>query len=117
VQFHELGHAVVEFRTFGTAPEAAYALIDGEFVGITEPTGDGKPFDEMTRDEMLASVATFWGGWAAVHLAISRGLLPAEPTGVEGRHGDRGFFGQAGSDDHWVRHFAELADPSDPAGR
>jgi hypothetical protein len=107
---------VVEYRTFGTAPDAAYALVEGEFVGTTAPSGNGKPFDRMTRDEMLASVAMFWAGWAAVHLAISRGLLPAEPTGVERRHGDCGFFGKGGSDDYWVRHFAERADPTDPTG-
>jgi len=114
VQVHEIGHGVIDFLTVGRTSDRAVALVGGEYVGISEPIGGGKTFAAMDRTERLQSVAGFWGGWAAVHLAISDGLLPEEPAGVESTYGDRGFLGGRLSDQGWVEHFSGLAGDPDP---
>ena len=114
VQFHEVGHGVVEYLHFGSTGDLAVYVVGGEFVGHSEPSKASLSFREMTRGQQLAVIAMFWGGWAAVNLGINQGFLPTEAPGTEEQPGDRGFLGSEESDQHWVQHFSELADPTEP---
>jgi hypothetical protein len=114
VQVHEIGHGVIDFFTAGRVSDRLVTRLDGEFVGVSQPVGGGETYATMDRRERLESVAGFWGGWAAVHLAIRDGLLLAEPSGVENCPGDRGYLGAEGSNQWWVEHMSELAGDPDP---
>ena len=112
VAVHELGHAAVRYFLSGHLSCILIYQQDGEYLGQTPAIG-GQPAADSNTWQVGA--ACFYGGWAAVHLAIETGLLPREPSSVEATAGDQGFLGACPADEGMVDYAACLANPSDKA--
>ncbi len=110
---HEIGHVVVEYVLRGSARDCyCYKEEDGSYGGQTAALASAQPTGELSLQENINLAAEFAGGWAAVNLAISGGLLPAAPANVETTPGDFGYFG---SDNEWVTKLAAVAEPNNPS--
>jgi len=116
VSFHEVGHAIVDQLAAGTTEGCCVTMVDGEWVGVNPPLEIKTGFKTMSREEGRNYLAGLWGGWAAVNIAITTGLLPREPVRIEAVPGDRGFLGGPGSDDDWIKKISAIVYPADPAG-
>ncbi|MCO8018225.1 hypothetical protein NI456_05055 [Brevundimonas diminuta] len=103
IGLHEVGHAMVDVELWGKAPDC-YCWAGEGAGGVAEPLGD---IQNPTLDDYRNLATSACGGWAAVNLAISAGLLPAAPSGLEESHGDHGFLGDDTSDEGIVRRCAE----------
>ena len=112
---HEIGHVVVEYVLRGTARDCyTYKNEDGSYGGQTAALTGSQLAGQSAEEDHISLAAEFLGGWAAVNLAISGGLLPAAPTSVETSPGDFGYFGD---DNDWVTKMAAIALSSFSVGR
>lgn len=116
VAYHEVGHAVVDQLLSGTTSGCSLSTRNNEWLGMSPPLSISTPFVSMGVDQFRAYVAGLWGGWAAVNLAITSGLLQEEPCWVEARPGDRGFFAGVGSDSDNIGRVLSQRNPLEHTG-
>ncbi|MBB3267684.1 hypothetical protein FHW79_005349 [Azospirillum sp. OGB3] len=88
---HEVGHTIVEMvLNQTTAGCEVYRTESGEWLGKAHATGGNRPTD---RSGWVNGAASFFGGFAAVELAVREGRLPPCPDGERIER----YFGYAGS--------------------
>ena len=111
VAVHEVGHATVLYFLTGRLSEVYVYQEEGEWRGQMPGQGDEEKADASTWQ---SGAAFSFGGWAAVHLAITNGMLPAAPACIEVVPGDHGFLGLEPADEWQADRSAAFANPSSP---
>jgi hypothetical protein len=113
VAIHEVGHVLIEYLL--TQETAGATIYEDAGIWRGESHGrDEKATQLASPAQWQDGAAIFFGGWAAVHLAINRGHLNREPVTVEVTPGDHGFLGPIPADEGIVAWAASHANPGNP---
>ena len=113
VAIHELGHGATYFLIYGLEESVAVYPTEDGWAGQQPPPLKPPPGSvPSSPQEWCDVIAWTYGGWAAVNLAITAGLLPTIP---EPRPGDQGFLGPFPADEGCAKEFAGRSGVPDTA--
>jgi len=115
VAIHEVGHVVVEYLITGQTEGASICEVDGVWHGVAHVRRD-KATALASPQIWQEGAAIFYGGWAAVNVAIATATLDDASLSVEQAPGDHGFVGAVPADQGQVEFCASHADPADIEG-